>query len=67
MKIGILTFYCSDNYGAMLQAYGLMNFVKKINSTNLAELDYEETDIFKSVEYGNNKIRIKQKEKRGNE
>lgn len=32
MKIGILTFYCSDNYGAMLQAYGLMNFVKKINS-----------------------------------
>ena len=29
MKIGILTFYCSDNYGAMLQAYGLMNFVKK--------------------------------------
>lgn len=32
MKIGILTFYCSDNYGAMLQAYGLKNFVKKINS-----------------------------------
>ena len=28
-----------------------MEFVKKINSTNLAELDYEETDIFKSVEY----------------
>ena len=32
MKIGILTFYCSDNYGAMLQAYGLKNFVQKINS-----------------------------------
>ena len=31
MKIGILTFYCSNNYGAMLQAYGLKNFVKKIN------------------------------------
>lgn len=31
MKIGILTFYCSDNYGAMLQAYGLKNFVKSIN------------------------------------
>ena len=32
MKIGILTFYCSDNYGAMLQAYGLKNFVKKFNT-----------------------------------
>lgn len=31
MKVGILTFYCSDNYGAMLQAYGLKNFVKRVN------------------------------------
>lgn len=30
MKIGILTFYCSDNYGAMLQAYGLKVFLKSI-------------------------------------
>lgn len=31
MKIGIITFYCSDNYGAMLQAYGLKSYVKSIN------------------------------------
>ena len=30
MKIGILTFYCSDNYGAMLQAFGLKHCVKEI-------------------------------------
>lgn len=32
MKIGILTFYCSDNYGAMLQAYGLKHYVQSENS-----------------------------------
>lgn len=31
MKIGILTFYCADNFGAMLQAYGLKSFVKSIH------------------------------------
>lgn len=30
MKTGILTFHCSDNYGAMLQAYGLKTFLKTI-------------------------------------
>lgn len=25
--VGILTFHCADNYGAMLQAYGLKNFL----------------------------------------
>ena len=30
MSIGILTFHCADNYGAMLQAYGLKYFVKKV-------------------------------------
>lgn len=28
MRTGILTFHCADNYGAMLQAYGLKNFFK---------------------------------------
>lgn len=28
-KIGILTFHCSDNFGAMLQAYGLLTRLKK--------------------------------------
>ena len=30
MKTGILTFHCSDNFGAMLQAYGLKTFLKTI-------------------------------------
>ena len=30
MRTGILTFHCSDNYGAMLQAYGLKTFLKTI-------------------------------------
>ena len=27
MKIGILTFHCADNYGAVLQAYGLQEYL----------------------------------------
>ena len=30
MRTGILTFHCSDNFGAMLQAYGLKTFLKTI-------------------------------------
>ena len=26
--IGIITFHCSDNYGAMLQAYGLKTYLR---------------------------------------
>ena len=26
-KVGILTFHCSDNYGAMLQAYGMKQYL----------------------------------------
>ena len=29
MKLGIITFYCSHNYGAMLQTYGLQEYLKK--------------------------------------
>ncbi|MEZ3506028.1 MAG: polysaccharide pyruvyl transferase family protein [Lachnospiraceae bacterium] len=29
--VGILTFHCSDNYGAMLQAYGLKEYLKQKN------------------------------------
>lgn len=28
-EIGILTFHCSDNFGAMLQAYGLKHYLRK--------------------------------------
>ena len=30
-KIGILTFHCSDNYGAMLQAYALKTYLRRNN------------------------------------
>jgi len=30
MKIGILTFHCAHNYGAVLQAYGLQEFLKTL-------------------------------------
>ena len=26
-QVGIITFHCSNNYGAMLQAYGLKRFL----------------------------------------
>lgn len=32
MKIGILTFHCAINYGAVLQAYALKEFLKKNGS-----------------------------------
>lgn len=30
IKTGILTFHCADNYGAMLQAYGLKTYLRQI-------------------------------------
>lgn len=30
MKIGILTFHCANNYGAVLQAYGLQEYLKNL-------------------------------------
>lgn len=33
MKIGILTFHCVLNYGAVLQAYGLQEYLKKLGHT----------------------------------
>ena len=30
MKIGILTFHCAHNYGAVLQTYALMNFCRSL-------------------------------------
>lgn len=29
-KIGIVTFHCSNNYGAVLQSYGLQEYIKKM-------------------------------------
>ena len=39
MKIGILTFHKTDNYGAMLQAYALSSFLKDLGNS-VVFLDY---------------------------
>ena len=39
MKIGILTFHCADNYGAVLQAYGLQEYLKSLGH-EVYVLDY---------------------------
>ena len=36
MKIGILTFHGADNYGAVLQAFALQEYIQSIN--NVAEM-----------------------------
>lgn len=40
MKIGILTFHCAINYGAVLQAYALKEFLKKMGH-NVYVIDYK--------------------------
>ncbi len=41
MKIGILTFHCAHNYGAVLQAYALQEYLKTCDGGNEVELiDY---------------------------
>ncbi|MGN0151052.1 MAG: polysaccharide pyruvyl transferase family protein [Wujia sp.] len=45
MKIGILTFHQADNYGAVLQALGLQEFLKKNFTTDVDIIDYENKNI----------------------
>ena len=40
MRIGILTFHCAANYGAVLQAYGLQEALKSLGH-NVCILDYK--------------------------
>ena len=38
MKIGIITFQCAHNYGAVLQAYGLKEYLKSLGySVNIVD------------------------------
>lgn len=39
-EIGILTFHCSDNFGAMLQAYGLRTYLRTIRKVDAAIINY---------------------------
>lgn len=57
MKIGILTYHRAENYGALLQAYALMNFLAKRGHT-VSFIDYwpqyhiEHYKILSSLKWG---------------
>lgn len=43
MKIGILTFHTADNYGAVLQAYALKEFIASRYSSHTEIIDFHTT------------------------
>lgn len=47
MKIGILTFHCAINYGAIMQSYGLQEYLKKLGHEAYL-LDYRPECIIKN-------------------
>lgn len=51
MKIGIFTFHCANNQGAVLQAYGLQEYLKSLGHT-VYVIDYKPkyiTDTYKTI------------------
>lgn len=48
-QIGILTFHTADNYGAVLQAYALQQFIRNNISPNVYVIDYREKDETKGL------------------
>ncbi|MBP3303102.1 MAG: polysaccharide pyruvyl transferase family protein [Opitutales bacterium] len=49
MKIGILTFHCAHNYGAVLQAYGLQEYLKSCGH-EVEIIDYRPTYLTNAYE-----------------
>ena len=49
MKIGILTFHCAHNYGAVLQAYGLQEYLKSCGH-EVEVIDYRPTYLTRRYE-----------------
>lgn len=47
MKIGILTFHCANNYGAVLQTYGLQEYLKTLGH-DVYVIDYRPNYILKA-------------------
>ena len=47
MKIGILTFHCAHNYGAVLQAYALVTYLRK-RGDDAEIIDYRPKSLVKS-------------------
>ncbi len=53
MNIGILTFHCADNYGAVLQAYGLQSVLRNLGH-NVSIIDYRPQFIVGNYKVLNN-------------
>lgn len=49
-KIGILTFHCVTNYGAVLQAFSLLDTLKKFNNTDVNIIDFRPEELTKNYE-----------------
>ncbi len=57
MKIGILTFHCAHNYGAILQCYGLQEYLKR-SGHDVYVIDYRPDYIVKGRDYLKNSYRL---------
>ncbi|MEZ9207055.1 polysaccharide pyruvyl transferase family protein [Vibrio splendidus] len=50
-KIGIVTYHCVDNYGAVLQAYSLLDTVKTLSGADVEIVDYRPIEITKNYSF----------------
>jgi hypothetical protein len=46
-KIGLLTFHCADNFGAVLQAYALQKYIHNTFNVNIEIIDYRPSQLVK--------------------
>lgn len=51
MKIGILTFHRTTNYGAALQAYALQNTLQGLTNQEILIIDYHNNDVYRYYDY----------------
>ena len=50
-KVGIVTYHCVDNYGAVLQAYALLKTVEEISCFDVEIVDYRPAEITKNYSF----------------
>lgn len=50
-KIGIITYHCVDNYGAVLQAYSLLDTAKKLSGMDVEVIDYRPIEITQNYSF----------------
>lgn len=50
-KVGIVTYHCVDNYGAVLQAYSLLNTISLLSKYDVEIVDYRPNEITKNYSF----------------